>query len=174
MLQLYRGEIISTICWGVSRRNSSCLRGSSSYPGCPIDHIILRPRAIFILQFTFVLLNNSWVFVLCLLCLFYFSVSCSSLSTRSFWWCGCLHERSLYMQCYLYLLAFYLTPEPLLLAISYNSADFLVKTLTGAQRNFIKEETLDRLKVDEEVLSEFFKDIINPAVSLFNQLELHW
>ncbi|CAM6087311.1 unnamed protein product [Calypogeia fissa] len=31
------------------------------------------------------------------------------------------------------------------------------------QRNFIKEETLDRLKVDEEVLSEFFKDIINPA-----------
>ncbi|OAE20162.1 hypothetical protein AXG93_3818s1610 [Marchantia polymorpha subsp. ruderalis] len=31
------------------------------------------------------------------------------------------------------------------------------------QKNYIKEETLDRLKMDEEVLSDFFKEIINVA-----------
>jgi hypothetical protein len=35
---------------------------------------------------------------------------------------------------------------------------------TGAQKNYIKEETLERLKVDEEVLGEFFRDVLNPAV----------
>jgi exocyst complex component 3 len=34
---------------------------------------------------------------------------------------------------------------------------------TGAQKNYIKEETLERLKVDEEVLGEFFRDVLNPA-----------
>ncbi|CAK9200944.1 unnamed protein product [Sphagnum troendelagicum] len=31
------------------------------------------------------------------------------------------------------------------------------------QKNYIKQETLERLKVDEEVLGEFFRDIISPA-----------
>ncbi|KAL2649958.1 hypothetical protein R1flu_018086 [Riccia fluitans] len=31
------------------------------------------------------------------------------------------------------------------------------------QKNYIKEETLERLKMDEEVLSDFFKEIINVA-----------
>jgi exocyst complex component 3 len=31
------------------------------------------------------------------------------------------------------------------------------------QKNYIKEETLERLKVDEEVLGEFFRDVLNPA-----------
>ncbi len=43
---------------------------------------------------------------------------------------------------------------------------------TGAQKNYIKEETLERLKVDEEVLGEFFRDIISPAVRLVNLLPL--
>lgn len=32
-----------------------------------------------------------------------------------------------------------------------------------SQRNYIKEETLQRLKVDEDVITEFFKEFINPA-----------
>jgi hypothetical protein len=41
------------------------------------------------------------------------------------------------------------------------------------QKNYIKQETLERLKVDEEVLGEFFRDIISPAVCLVNLLPLH-
>lgn len=33
------------------------------------------------------------------------------------------------------------------------------------QKQYIKEETLKRLEVDEEVLGEFFREIITPAVS---------
>jgi len=34
------------------------------------------------------------------------------------------------------------------------------------QKGHIKEETLKRLEVDEEVLGEFFREIITPAVSI--------
>lgn len=33
------------------------------------------------------------------------------------------------------------------------------------QKAYIKEETLKRLEVDEEVLGDFFREIITPAVS---------
>ncbi|CAM6002290.1 unnamed protein product [Sphagnum balticum] len=46
--------------------------------------------------------------------------------------------------------------------------EYLVATFAdyfgGCQtKNYIKQETLERLKVDEEVLGEFFRDIISPA-----------
>jgi hypothetical protein len=44
---------------------------------------------------------------------------------------------------------------------------------TGAQKNYIKEETLERLKVDEEVLGEFFRDVLNPAVCFLLLIYIH-
>lgn len=44
--------------------------------------------------------------------------------------------------------------------------DQLRRTCSGyLQKGHIKEETLKRLEVDEEVLGEFFREIITPAVS---------
>ena len=39
------------------------------------------------------------------------------------------------------------------------------RLFSSLQKGYIKEETLKRLEVDEEVLSDFFKDVISPAVS---------
>lgn len=58
------------------------------------------------------------------------------------------------------------------LVTTYHLYDNIVSLIIWVQKNYIQENTLERMKLDEEVIMDFFREYISVSVSALHFVHL--